>query len=417
MKAKVFQLIEGFRQGGTERQAVQLTRLLAESGRFQVDVACMNGEGALRAEIERLGFKSLPEFPLNSFYDAHFVRQLRRFAALLRAREIDIIHTHDFYTNIFGTLGATLARTPVRIASRRETASFRTKQQKRVERAVYHLAHSIVANAEAVREHLIAEGVSARKIEVIHNGLDLQRLAPQKLARDERLQMFNLPPDENRARRFVVIVANLRHHVKDIPTFLRAARRVRAQIEDAAFIIAGEGDLLDELREFAASLGLGEDVFFIGRCERVPDLLPLAEVCALSSTTEGFSNSILEYMAARRAVVATDVGGAREAVVEGETGFIVPPRDDERMAARIIELLNNPARARRMGERGRSRVEREFSCAAQLARTENLYERLLLKRRRAVGKNLSAPPAVADDFSSCQRASAADDTDRFCIKS
>lgn len=383
MKANVLQLIEGFRQGGTERQAVQLTRLLHESGRFRIHVACMDGTGVLRAEIERLGFTNLSEFPLNSFYDLHFLRQLRRFAAFLCEREIDIIHTHDFYTNIFGVLGATLARTPIRIASRRETVSFRTANQKRVERGVYRFAHVIVANAESVKKHLISEGVRASKIEVVYNGLDLQRLAPQTLTRDERLRLFNLRTEENARRRFVVIVANLRHQVKDIPTFLRAARRVREQVQDAAFIIAGEGDLMNELRAFSAELGIGNDLFFIGRCERVPDLLPLADVCVLSSTTEGFSNSILEYMAAARPVVATDVGGAREAIIEGETGYIVNIGDDETLAARIIKLLNDSKRAREMGARGRLRVEHKFSCAAQLERTEKLYDELLVNYKRA----------------------------------
>jgi glycosyltransferase involved in cell wall biosynthesis len=106
-------------------------------------------------------------------------------------------------------------------------------------------------------------------------------------------------------------------------------------------------------------------------------------VCDLSSRAEGFSNAILEYMAAARPVVATDVGGAGEAIVEGETGFLVPAGDDSAMAERIITLLREPERAQRMGRRGRQRVEHEFSCAAQLEKTLNLYERLLLSAEDA----------------------------------
>ena len=124
-------------------------------------------------------------------------------------------------------------------------------------------------------------------------------------------------------------------------------------------------------------------MFFTGRCERVGDLLSVSDVCALSSKAEGFSNAILEYMAAARPVVTTDVGGAREAVEEGETGYVVAPGDDEAMAARVVELLRDPERARRMGERGRRVVEEKFSCEAQLARTEALYESLLEKRSPA----------------------------------
>ena len=131
------------------------------------------------------------------------------------------------------------------------------------------------------------------------------------------------------------------------------------------------------MREMAAHLGIADETFFIGRASRVAELLAASDVCVLSSRAEGFSNSILEYMAAARPVVVTDVGGAREAIIDGESGYIVPPGDDEAMAGRIIALLEDGERARAMGERGRQIVEQRFSCAAQLAATEALYERLL----------------------------------------
>jgi len=97
----------------------------------------------------------------------------------------------------------------------------------------------------------------------------------------------------------------------------------------------------------------------------------------LSSKAEGFSNSILEYMGAARPVVATDVGGAREAIVDGETGYLVSSGDDETMASRISHLLCEQQKAMEMGERGRLTVQRKFSSQVQLERTEELYKRLL----------------------------------------
>src|SRR5262245_39280285 len=125
MRPQVLHLINSFQQGGTERQAVQLVRLLQTSGRYGVNVACLNGAGVLRKEVETLGFHDIPEFPLTSFYNRNTLTQLRRLARLLREREIKIVHTHDFYTNIFGMAAATLARVPVRVASRRETEGLR----------------------------------------------------------------------------------------------------------------------------------------------------------------------------------------------------------------------------------------------------------------------------------------------------
>ncbi len=377
MQANVLQLIDSFHQGGTERQAVQLARLLKESGLYRVHVACLKGEGVLRDELERAGLCDIQEFPLNSFYDRNAVRQLRRFARLLRELEIDVLHTHDFYTNIFGIAGAVVSRLPlVRIASRRETGGMRSGAQKFLQQRAFASAHRVVANAVAVRRELIAEGVRHDKIEIVYNGLDMARLAsPENLSRDETLAKLHL--SETAGQRLVTIVANMRHRVKDQQTFLRAARRVRGQVSDVAFVLAGEGELLESLRAFAAELNLAGDAFFTGRCEDVASLLSISEVCVLSSTSEGFANSILEYMAAARPVVATDVGGAREAVIDGETGHIVRPGDDEAMAARIVALLQGPERAREMGQRGRRVVEEKFSCESQLARTVELYEKLL----------------------------------------
>ncbi|HEV2763635.1 MAG TPA: glycosyltransferase [Pyrinomonadaceae bacterium] len=381
----VLQLVGSFQQGGSERQAVQLARLLSESGRFRVRLACLDGGGALRAEAERLSLGDIPEYRLNNFYDRQMLAQLRRFARFLREQDINVVQTHDFYTNVFGMLGAAWARVPVRIAARRETGGVRSPAQKWVERRAYRLAHAVVANAGAVREQLTREGVPASKIFVVHNGLDTERLRPAEgLTRGERLEAAGLSR-ALAARQLVTIVANMRFEVKDHRTFLRAARRVGAEVPKAAFVLAGEGELTESLRAFAAELGLADRVFFTGRCARVAELLEASSVCVLSSKAEGFSNSILEYMAAGRPVVATDVGGAREAIVEGETGHLVAAGDDAALAARVASLLKEPERAREMGERGRARVEREFSCAAQLEKTERLYERLLGLSARASG--------------------------------
>jgi glycosyltransferase involved in cell wall biosynthesis len=378
-KRNVLHLIDSFEQGGTERQAVQLACRMHAGGRFRVHLACFSRRGVLLPDVEKLDLGEIPEFPLTSFFDRNAVTQLGRFARLLREREIDVVQTHGFYTNVFGMAGAWRARVSNRVASKRESEGFRTPAQERAERFAFRLAQRVVANAEVVRRQLVDRGVSAAKVVTIYNGVDLERVAA-KLNANQSLARLGLPRD---GKRFITIVANVNHPVKDHATFLRAAQRVRAIVPDAAFIVAGEGSLLEEYRALAVRLGISDDVFFIGRCERVGDLLGISDVCVLSSQAEGFSNSILEYMAAARPVVVTDVGGAREAVVEGETGYIVPAGDDEKMAARITSLLNEPERATRMGELGRRLVEEKFSCAAQLARTEAMYEELLTRRAPA----------------------------------
>ena len=356
---------------------LQLTRLLHESGRFEIRLACLDPNGSLRNQIGDLDLGEIPSFPLNNFYDTNAVKQLRRFVRWVKDERIDILHTHDFYTNVFGMSGGSLARLPVRIASMRETAGMRTGAQKQAQRIAYSLAHNVIANSDAVRQELIDQGIKSTKIRVVYNGLDVNRLV-SNAPRSETLSLLGLPSESNGERRnFIAIVANMRHDVKDYPMFLRAARRVKTEVPDARFLLAGEGELTESIRALCKELEIESSTFFLGRCEKIAELLSISDVCVLSSKAEGFSNSILEYMAAARPVVATNVGGAGELIVEGQTGYLVASGDDREMSDRIVRLLQNPDRARLMGENGRRVVEENFSCAAQLEKTENLYADLL----------------------------------------
>ncbi len=380
VKPNVLFIVDSFEQGGSERQALQLLRQLHESEQCKVHLAVLQDRGSLRAEAEAMGIGEINEYPLTSFYDFNFLKQLGRLRRFIRANKIDVVHTHCFYTNIFGMTGAFLSGVPARVTSKGETDGFRTSMQKRAERLSFRMAHRVIANCLVVQNQLTGEGVSPARIIQHYNGLDLDRMKVEAgLKRDDLLAEFGLPA----ARRFVSIVANLRNPVKDHPMFLRAAARVHAAVPDAAFVIAGEGELMPGLRELAQQLGVADDVFFIGRCENVAKLLFASDIGALSSKAEGFANAILEYMAAGLPVVATDVGGVREAIVEGETGFIVASGDHEKMANRIIDIFNDPDRAHSMGVLGRSIVEARFGCEHHLRNTLELYAELLSARNNA----------------------------------
>ena len=349
---------------------IQNTSLLHNSGEFQVHVASLSTGGVLRSEIERLHIPVI-DFPLTSFYDSNMVQQTRRFVSYLKQHQIKIVHSHDFYSNIFGMTGAALAGVRGRVASKRETTGTRSLAQRTAERGAFKLARAIVANAGAVKEHLIGLGVPARKIEIIYNGLDITRFN----LNGDALQRLDL--ETLRGRPVITMVANFEYRVKDHPMLLRAAHRVKSEVPEAVFVIAGEGELRPETEKLANELGLSESCLFIGRCASVPDLLAASDVCVLSSQAEGFSNSILEYMAAGRAVVATNVGGASEAIVEGETGHLVNAGDDRAMAERLISLLRDPEKRQTMGLKGRRRIEQRFSTENRLKSTIALYEKFL----------------------------------------
>ncbi len=399
MKARILQLVDSFDEGGSERQALELTRLLHDGGKYEVYLASLKPEGMLRASIEHLNLGDIPSYPLNRFYDPNAITQLRRLVDHLRSSRIDLLHTHDFYTNIFGMMAGFLAGVKVRIASRRETDGMRSTAQRQAQRLAYSFAHQIVANSESVRRKLVEEGVNGKRITVIHNGLNFQRVMPVNVPRDEALNSLGVRgagEGSNRfPKQFVTIVANMRHEVKDYPMFLRAAQRVSKAVPEVGFLLAGEGELQESIKQLAAQLEIAGSTFLLGRCDNIAQLLNVSDVCVLSSKAEGFSNSILEYMAAARPVVATDVGGAREAISEGENGYIVPSGNDELMAARIVSLLRDPAKARSMGEQGRRVVEEKFSSRRLIQNTEALYEKLLAKPVKIGSINIHQPAGAS----------------------
>lgn len=371
MKKRILQFIGSFHQGGSERQATALSCALKSEGTHDIYVATLNNDGVLRAGMDAAGFIDIPEFPLTSFFNANFVRQVRSCAAYLKDNQIDLVHTHDFYTNVFGMAAASLAGVNAKVASKRETGGMRSASQEFVEKLAFGRADSIIANSVAVRDHLTARGISTDKINLIYNGIDLSRFENAESSREK----FGLPTDES--VRFVTLVANLRHAVKNVPMFLRVAKRVAEAVPNTHFIIAGEGELETELQAMAAELGIAKQTHFVGRCCDVPSLLSASYACVLTSTAEGFSSSILEYMAAGKPVVATNVGGAAEVVVEGETGYLVASNDDAEMAERLIGLLSDDAKATAFGTAGREIVRDKFSIDAQIRNTLRIYNSLL----------------------------------------
>lgn len=374
VRRKVLHLIPSFHQGGSEWQAVQLVDALAADGRFDVRLACLEKAGVLLGKLNAFSAGDIDEFRLNSFYDSNMVRQLRAFVRCLRRGKIDIVQTHDFYSNIFGMLAARFARTPVRIAAKRETG-MRTGRQLFIERRAFAAADAIIANSVGVKEFLVSTGVKGEKIEVVHNGLDESRFVASGADRASVLEELGITVAPSST--LVTIVANMRDEVKDHEMFIRAAARVAGRNDNARFVVAGEGERLEIVKRLSVDLGIESRLIFVGRCGRVPDLLSVSDVCVLTSRSEGFSNSIVEYMAAGKPVVATDVGGAREAIVHGETGFLVGSEDDESLADRLSTLLDDAGLAEKMGRLGKERVARMFTVRTQVERTVALYERLI----------------------------------------
>ena len=228
----------------------------------------------------------------------------------------------------------------------------------------------IVTNSTAVRDFYVARRLPAERFTIIPNGVEPAR--GSRFSRAELLQRLGLPPES----RLLGLVGRLwpQKRIKDAiwaTDLLKVIRR------DVHLLIIGEGPHRERLFRFRDQVEIRDCVHFLGRRDDVPDLMPHFDVLLSTSAYEGQSNAILEAMAAGVPVVATDIPGTRDLVIDGRTGFLVPLGNRAQMARCVHRLLERPDLARQLGQAGRERVQREFTVAGMVARYVELYRELL----------------------------------------
>ncbi len=243
------------------------------------------------------------------------------------------------------------------------------------------LPDAIITTGEAIRTEMIGRhGFDPRKIVSIPTGIDLtvfSRKAADGALRRELGLSDQVP--------LVGTVAVLRGW-KGHEDLVEAADVVLRSRPDARFLIVGDGPYRPQIEAAIAKKGLADRIVMLGYRDDVPAVLASLNVFVLSSFGhEGVPQAILQALAMEVPVVATNVGAVAEAVRDGETGFLVPPRDTAAIASRIVELLSDPGLRRMMGEKGRGLVERCFGMERMLERTIGLYDTLLESRNATTG--------------------------------
>jgi len=352
IRAAVF--ITSFHPGGTERQMSELVTRL-DRRRFDVRVACFHREGAWLPRVEAVA--PVTAFPIHGFARPGTVAQAAAFARWCRRERIRIVQACDLYANVFALPAAAIAGVPVRVGSRREINPDKTPAQIALQRQAYRCAHAVVANSSAAKAQLEHEGVPADRIHVVPNGIAAEMFTAHTGVRPVRS---------------VVTVANLRRE-KGHDVLLRAAAMLAPSNPELSFTIAGDGPRAGELREMAGRLGVADRVRFTGHVEDVPALLARGDAFVLPSLSEAFPNAAIEAMAAGLPVVASAVGGLLDLVDHGRTGLLVPPSDPGSLARAIASLVEDPARAARLGAAAREEVTTRYSFDRMVRSFEELY--------------------------------------------
>jgi glycosyltransferase involved in cell wall biosynthesis len=341
----------GLDVGGQETLLVEMGRH-ADRSRFALHFVSLGHAGAIADDLEACGWP-VTALGQPSGLKPRLVSQLAR---LLRNLRPTVVHTHDNRSLIYGAPAARLARVPRVIHTRHGRNTGANARQIGLIRLLSRLVDRYVPVSRDAESLSLREGIPAAKVQVIHNGIDLERFA------------FTGPAPGGP----VVAVARL-HPEKGVDTLVQAASIASRRNPDLRIEVAGDGPFRPELQQMIAELGLMGNLSLLGAVRDVPSLLARAGLFVLPSRSEGVSLSLLEAMARGLPVAATQVGGTPEVVEDGVTGLLVPREDPRALADTLLRLSAETELARRMGAAGRERVVRLFDIRRMVAEYEAFY--------------------------------------------
>ncbi len=366
--------------GGAERHLSRIAPALVSRG-LRVHVYSLAGTGTLHNELERGGVKVLvPPIDRASIGNSIVLRALRMMLAAIHLTYVmiqkrpRIVHFFLPAAYMVGAVAAWIARINVRIMSRRSLNNYQRAYPAAqwLEKRLHRTMDAVLGNSMAVvRQLRDDEAVPENRLGLIYNGIEAVSASDDRCAVRASLMI------DDRTLVFIV-VANLIPY-KGHRDLLEAFSLANDRIEQPwRLLIVGRDDGIgSELGAVAGRLNIGSNVSFLGLRSDAASLMSASDVGLLSSHEEGFSNTILEGMAAGLPMIVTNVGGNAEAVVDGETGLVVPPHDPAAFADALVRIARDPALRGRYGAAGRERVGALFSSDACVAKYEALYRGLM----------------------------------------
>lgn len=381
-KIRVVYLTDKLAYGGTPLQIVELATQLDRQHFRAYFLALSCVDAALREHLRLQGVE-IESAGCANWVHPRALPALARLTEHLRRWRPHILHAFLTTANVLGASVGKILRIPVCITSHRDLGGFDGTWMVRLNNwCDRRLSNAVVTNSFAVRDAVAARtGLPPAAIHVVHNGI---ALSPQVGQSDRRLIREQLELDFDAP--VAAMVANLRlakgHHIA-VAAFETIARR----LPSARLVICGydsDPAYAQRVREQVRQAGLTEHIRFLGSRRDVPQLLQAVDVLLAPSLSEGFSNAILEAMAAGVPVVASAVGGNVEQVSDGECGFLVPRADATNLADRLIFLFTHPSQCRIMGQKARLRAGRLFSRERAVRAYQSLYCDLLAQRSNSV---------------------------------
>jgi glycosyltransferase involved in cell wall biosynthesis len=380
---KLLVVAESLGVGGTETHLIRTLPHLADSG-WRVTVFCLTERGERADELEASHIDVVTAPPLAESkksslrYSAHVVVAMHALYGLMRRWRPTIVHFYLPGPYLVGAPVALAARVPIKLMSRRSISDYQRKWPlvARLEEQLHRTMDAVIGNSRAVIRDLIEEGIPNSKLRLIYNGVEVSSTRPERGQARKELHI-------NDNVLVGVMVANLIPY-KGHCDLIRSLSYVEPHLSCRwqILLVGKDSGLRSKLETFSAEHGVGHRLHFMGERSDVSRILAAADFGLLTPWgNEGFSNAILEGMAAGLAMIVTDVGGNAEAVLDGETGFVVPPRDSQAIAAAILQIARSPELRARFGAAGRRRVEANFSIERSVKAHLEMYRELVEQKR------------------------------------
>ncbi len=373
-------LTTGLARGGAETQVFLLASGLKRRG-WQVRVVSMVPPEDFVEELEGEG---IPVSSLGMVRGVPDPRAAWRLFWILREFQPTVVHAHMIHANLLARFTRFFLRIPVLICTAQNVLevgrTFRTESATHI---AYRLTDAFCdlttqVSPEGYKRFLEGKAAYPEKLRYIPNGVDVKRFAPNPALRLKVRGELGLSEET-----FLWLAVGRLEEAKDYPTLLQAFAHVAKAYPTAKLFVVGKGSLEPTLQGLVQVLGLEASVRFLGLRKDIPALMNAADAYVLSSAWEGMPMVLLEAQASGLPVVSTDVGGAREVIRDGVSGYLVPPRSPDSLAGAMKKLQGLSKEERhRMGMEGRKWVEANYGLEAILDQWEALYQELLYRQRR-----------------------------------
>lgn len=365
---RVLHLIKGLGRGGAETLLLQAQRQPPAERSLYSYGYFLPWKDALVEELRQAGAEVIC-FPARGA--AGMLLRIPRLIRFARSWRAQLLHCHLPLAGVVGRIAGSLAGIPV-VYTEHNLQERYHPFTRRANRLTWRLQRAVIAVSGEVAESIRRNLGDSVPVQVVLNGIPVERYRPDPAAAAEVRRRWQVPADAP----LVGTVAVLRAQ-KALDDWLAAAATVRGAAPRAHFLIVGDGPLRSELEGRAAALGLADAVRFAGLQQDVRPFLSAFDVFLSTSVFEGLPLALLEAMAMERAVVATAVGGVAEAAVAGVSARLTPPHHPEESARATSELLSDEAERRRLGREARRRVEERFGMARMLREIEAVYQEVL----------------------------------------